>query len=36
MDLRDALRSTGAVRGFTTDNVPDSVVAAILDGTKRL
>jgi nitroreductase len=34
MDLRDTLRSTGAVRGFTTDPVADSVVAAVLDDAR--
>ena len=31
MDLRDALRSTGAVREFRSDPVPDEVVGRILD-----
>jgi len=31
MDLLDTLRSTGAVRGFTSDPVGDDTIAAILD-----
>lgn len=34
MDLRDTLRSTGAVRGFTDDPVADHVVAAVLDDAR--
>lgn len=34
MDLRDALRTTGAVRGFTAAPVPDATVAAILDDAR--
>lgn len=34
MDLRDGLRTTGAVRGFTADPVDDAVVAAILDDAR--
>jgi hypothetical protein len=31
MELRDAIRTTGAVRSFTDDPVNDAVVHAILD-----
>ena len=31
MDLLDNLRTTGAVRGFTTDPVEDATVASVLD-----
>ncbi len=31
MDLIDALRSTGAVREFTDDPVPDDVLHRVLD-----
>jgi nitroreductase len=34
MHLRDALRTTGAVRGFTAEPVGDDVVAAILDDAR--
>jgi nitroreductase len=34
MDIVDALRTTGAVRGFTADPVGDDVVAAILDDAR--
>jgi nitroreductase len=34
MDIVDALRTTGAVRGFTDDPVGDDVVAAILDDAR--
>lgn len=34
MDLRDALRSTGAVRGFTAEAVADDLVAAVLDDAR--
>lgn len=34
MDVVDALRTTGAVRGFTTDPVGNDVVAAILDDAR--
>ena len=34
MDLRDTLRSTGAVRGFTDDPVADHVVASVLDDAR--
>jgi nitroreductase len=34
MDILDALRTTGAVRGFTDDPVGDDVVAAILDDAR--
>lgn len=34
MDLRNGLRTTGAVRGFTADVVPDSVVVEILDDAR--
>ena len=34
MDLSDALRSTGAVRTFTTQPVPDDVLFAILDDAR--
>jgi nitroreductase len=31
MDLTEALRTTGAVREFTAEPVPDEVVARVLD-----
>lgn len=34
MDIVDALRTTGAVRGFTADPVSDQTVAAILDDAR--
>lgn len=34
MEIRDALRTTGAVRGFTTEPVADHVVAAVLDDAR--
>lgn len=34
MDLRDGLRTTGAVRGFTGEPVPDEVVAQVLDDAR--
>ena len=34
MDIVDALRTTGAVRGFTDDPVGDEVVTAILDDAR--
>ncbi len=34
MDIVDALRTTGAVRGFTDDPVGDDVVTAILDDAR--
>jgi nitroreductase len=34
MQLRDAIRTTGAVRQFTTDPVDDATVAAILDDAR--
>lgn len=34
MELIDALRTTGAVRGFTADPVDDATVAAILDDAR--
>lgn len=34
MDLRDGIRQTGAVRGFTSDAVNDGVVHAILDDAR--
>lgn len=34
MELRTALRTTGAVRGFTDDPVDDATVAAILDDAR--
>lgn len=34
MDLRTALRTTGAVRGFTADPVNDETVSAILDDAR--
>lgn len=34
MDLRTALRTTGAVRGFTSDPVDDATVAAVLDDAR--
>lgn len=34
MDLRDGIRQTGAVRGFTPTPVPDDVVEAILDDAR--
>lgn len=34
MDLRDGLRTTGAVRGFTGDAVPDDIVGQILDDAR--
>ncbi len=34
MDLLETLRSTGAVRGFTTDPVADTTVASVLDAAR--
>ena len=34
MELRDTLRSTGAVRGFTDEQVADHVVAGVLDDAR--
>ena len=34
MDLLETLRSTGAVRGFTTDPVADATVASVLDAAR--
>jgi len=34
MDLLETLRSTGAVRGFTTDPVSDDAVASVLDAAR--
>jgi nitroreductase len=34
MDITTALRTNGAVRGFTTDSVSDAVVAAVLDDAR--
>ena len=34
MELRDALRTTGAVRDFTTQHVPDAVLQEILDDAR--
>jgi nitroreductase len=34
MDLRQAIRTTGAVRSFTDEPVPDAVVAEILDDAR--
>jgi nitroreductase len=34
MDLREGLRTTGAVRGFTDDVVDDDVIRAILDDAR--
>jgi nitroreductase len=34
MDLREALRTTGAVRAFTDDPVDDSTITAILDDAR--
>lgn len=34
MDITTALRTNGAVRGFTTDPVSDAVVAAVLDDAR--
>jgi nitroreductase len=34
MDIVDALRTTGAVRGFTDDGVGDDVISAILDDAR--
>lgn len=34
METRDALRQTGSVRSFATDEVPDSVVHSILDDAR--
>lgn len=34
MDLRDALRTTGSVRSFTTDPVSDDDLAAVLDDAR--
>jgi nitroreductase len=34
MDLRDGLRTTGAVRGFAADIIPDRVVVEILDDAR--
>ena len=35
MELTQALRTTGAVRGFTADEVDDVTVAAILEDPAR-
>lgn len=34
MDLRDTIRSTGAVRSFRADPVDDAIVAAVLDDAR--
>ncbi|MSV57830.1 MAG: NADH dehydrogenase FAD-containing subunit, partial [Actinobacteria bacterium] len=34
MELRDGIRTTGAVRGFTEQDVDDDTVHAILDDAR--
>jgi nitroreductase len=34
MDLREAIRTTGSVREFTDDRVPDSIVVSVLDDAR--
>ncbi|HAP76778.1 MAG TPA: NADH dehydrogenase FAD-containing subunit, partial [Acidimicrobiaceae bacterium] len=34
MELTTALRTTGAVRGFTADPVDDATIAAVLDDAR--
>lgn len=34
MELREAIRSTGSVRAFTDDPVPDDVIASMLDDAR--